>query len=101
MYPPGLRRKRVHRAKRVLTFVALTGLGTTGCGSRSYVVTRTSDAPVVSKSPDCDFEIVTAPAGSEYEEVATLETEGQPAVTAAEFQRVVGKQVCELGGDVV
>jgi hypothetical protein len=79
----------------------LLGIGVTGCGSRSYVVTRTGTAQAMAKAPDCDFAILTASVDGDYEQVTVLEREDQPAVTAAEFQKIVGKQVCELGGDAV
>jgi hypothetical protein len=90
----------VNHANWVLRIVMLLGIGTTGCGSSNYVVTRTSAAPVVSKAPDCDFAILTH-AEPDYEEVAMFERENQPAMTAAEFQKMVRKQVCEVGGDAV
>jgi hypothetical protein len=99
MYPPR-EEERVNHANWVLGTVILLGIGATGCGSRSYAVTRTSADPVVSKAPDCDFAILTQ-AEPDYEEVAILEQDDHPAVTAAEFQNIVRKQVCEVGGDAV
>ncbi len=79
----------------------LFGIGTAGCVSRSYLVTRTGTGPVVSKAPDCDFAVLTTQGDRAYEEVAILERDGEPAVTAVEFQKIVRRQVCELGGDAV
>ncbi len=90
----------MNHANWVLGIGLLVGVGTTGCGSRTYAATRTNTADTVSKAPDCDFAILTE-TEPDHEEVAILESEGQPAMTAAEFQRIVGRQVCELGGDAV
>ena len=91
----------MNHAKWVRGIALLFGIATAGCASRNYLMTRTGTAPVVSKAPDCDFAILTTHGERAYEEVATLEGDGQPAVTAVEFQKRVRKQVCELGGDAV
>lgn len=91
----------MNHAKWVLGIAMLFGIATAGCASRNYLVTRTGTGPVVSKAPDCDFAILTTRGERGYDEVAILEGDGQPAMTAVEFQKMVRKQVCELGGDAV
>jgi hypothetical protein len=73
-----------------------------GCTAHyGYDLSVTATTPTAAKHAPCDFQVVTLPPSSGYEEIGTLSPSGFGAQTADDFKAGVHDDVCRIGGDLV
>ncbi len=53
------------------------------------------------RSANCAFEMFSVPPASGFDEVGTIDIEGQPPFNMGELQARIAEQVCKAGGDAV
>jgi hypothetical protein len=73
-----------------------------GCVPTTYSFTPSSSRPISPKPENCAFEVMTSEPTNPYDEVGVLELyNGDAPKDADKFRKLIAKQVCEVGGDVV
>lgn len=78
-----------------------TALATVACFAPKIEASRSTDKPIVSRPPQCDFSMVSTLADAKYEELGYLRSTGKVVTNRDEFKRTIGDDVCRLGGDTV
>lgn len=82
--------------------MAMVVLLAAACVPTSYAYTPASSRSFAQRDASCAFEVVTTPPAETYEEVGVLvHYNGDVPADLDDFKKVIAKQVCGVGGDVV
>lgn len=87
----------------IAVLCALLSVGLVGCGGTPEY--RRTGGSYAARGPLCDYEVIRDRTIEPYEEVGTIDiaafSVGQLPDNEEKFRKVVGKAVCDAGGDAV